>query len=84
MATILNDVTSISSGMSQNQWVKCFCQVVEIVTVCPINFCIYNDITKPKGVLYGRSHPFSGSVAKLFFISKQIWCKEDLKTYIVY
>ena len=38
-ATILNDVTSTSSGMSQKQWVKCLCQVAEIVKVCPINFC---------------------------------------------
>ena len=38
-ATILNDVTSISSGMSQKQWVKCSCQVVEIINVCPINVC---------------------------------------------
>ena len=38
-ATILNGVTSISSGMSQKQWVKCLCQVVEIINVCPINVC---------------------------------------------
>ena len=38
-ATILNDVTSISSGMSQKQWVKCLCQDAEIINVCPINFC---------------------------------------------
>ena len=37
--TILNDVTSISSGMSQKQWVNYLCQVVEIINVSPINFC---------------------------------------------
>ena len=77
MATILNDVTSISSGMSQNQWVKCLCQVVEIIKVCPINFCRIQRHNKTQGGPMAALTPFS--LAKMHFTSKRILRKEGLK-----
>ena len=63
MATILNDVTSISRGMPQNQWVKCLCQVVEIIKVCPINFCRIQRHNKIQGVRMAALTAFS--IAKM-------------------
>ena len=77
MATILNDVTSISSGMSQNQWIKCLCQVVEIVKVCPINLCRLQRHNETQGGPMAALTPFS--LAKIYFISKRILSKEGLK-----
>ena len=69
---------SFSSVMSQNQWVKCLCQVAEIVAVCPIKFnAEYNDIAKTQGGPIAALIPFSQG--KMYFISKRIWCKEALK-----